>query len=239
MSEEKNSIKDWIECIGIVAGVTCTIWGLVIAQGALTEYQKDNQLSAQIKLDEKEARLYDRAHENDLLHSFWAYVPETLTPREKIQLQLRLLLPPKNKDSSGAQTAELKFKDAHDLERLLWAHDTYDNPAYARLREGYDFAEEMLFMAESAHNAYRAGVLTKEDWRAIDTYIDDVGSHPLFIEAVCWAHDGANFSKKFATVLKDKYMRKEELRRAALEMYPAIVNDPQWANNMGVREAPE
>jgi hypothetical protein len=237
MSGDKNCIKALVEVVGIIIGLACTIWGLVIAQGALTEYKKDNRLSAQIKIDEREARLYDKAKESDFLHSFWAYLPDNLTPREKIELRLRLLLYQRDDLNPGEIIKKkLKFEDAHDLDRILWAHDTFADPDFMRLREAYDYAEEMLFTAEGAHNAFVAGVLTKEDWKNTSTYIDNVGSHPLFIDAVCWGHDGANFSEAFAIMLKDKYMHNKELKDAAIEMYPEIINDKKWAFDMGERD---
>jgi hypothetical protein len=222
-----------------VIGLAATIYGLIIAQSALSQYKRDNRLSALVKLDEKEARIYDRVLENDFLHSFWAEFPDSLTPREKMALQLRLLVRPEDNSKSPDTVADLKFTTVQDLDRVVWAYDSFGNPMFRRLRDAYVFAEEILLMAESTYIAYKAGILTKDDWRSIDTYIDDVGSHPLFIEAVYWGHGGANYSKAFAEVLMHKYSHNAELKEAALLIYPSIVTDQRWAETMGSRETPE
>lgn len=239
MNSDKVEATRTIEIIAIVIGLAATIYGLVIAQGALNQYKKDNRLSALIKLDEKEARVYDKAREKDFLHSFWAEFPDSLTPREKMNLQLRLLVRPEDNSKSLDTVVDLEFTTVQDLDRVIWSYDSFGNPIFRQLRDAYDFAEEILLMAESAYIAYKVGTLTKDDWRSIDTYIDDVGSHPLFIEAVYWGHDGANYSKAFAEVLMHKYSHKTELKEAALLIYPSIVTDKRWAETMGSREAPE
>lgn len=107
--------------------------------------------------------------------------------------------------------------------------------SYKAFQEDICLDFDAFISYESAHTAFKAGILTEEDWETVDTYIDDVGAHLIFIEAVYWGHDGGNYSKAFAEELKKRYSSRDDLRQAALEIYPDIITNPNWAENMEKR----
>ncbi len=231
-----EKITKLIEIVVVTIGVSIAFCALTVYQKANTEYHKSNIVSMYSKLTEQETRLYDRMYQNDTLNSFWAGLPEGLSIKEKADARLALLFVKDNKEGKASPTQTLKWNNIKDLDDQIWSHDTFGNPNYRQLRDGFNYAEEILYMQASAYFSIDQKLMTEEEGEAFSTFIEDIGEHPLYLAAVAWNHDYGGITKPIAKRIKETYQKNTNLKEVALAFYPEMINDPGWVDKTGTKK---
>jgi len=238
MVSKPENIASWITSVATLVIAIITGIGGCIGYKAYVEYKnmneeykKMNELSAFSSLDESERRIFENVIRDDMLTALWAYIPEHLSVKERVDKQLGLISNYKQ-DKPVDSSFNYKWQNVHDLEKYIYDSEHYYESKRMRLRKCYNLAEGILYLIFTAHNAKDRAILGDEYWFIYSGYMYDIGSHPLFIAAIAYGHDYGFYNKRFATMLHNTYTSNENLKGVMLEIYPEM-KDSSWIETIG------
>lgn len=231
----KENYDKYISAISNIAIAVVSILALVEYKITNDEAVKANMIACQSKLDEFENRIVCQLPENDFLNAVWVYSDKRHTTiKEDADAKLKALLC--ENGASGKKDLGFQWTNVEELELQLWSEDSF-KPDNARklkpIRQAYNMLEQVLYLVESAYYAQEAGMLPKDAIENYAAYIDDIGCHPLFLEAIYFRHYGGYFQADFARFLKTRIENKPENKAIAEKLYPEMFNNPKWAEETG------
>lgn len=238
MDHEKHKL--FLEYVKLVLEVLMFVVVCIGAYIGWNEYKDNNKaskdansVSVLVKIDEAERKIYELAITYDYLNAFWAYFPEDMSAKDLAKARISLLM----NDNINEDGNIYAWNDVRDLEHIIFSCDSFCDDKLKRLRTAYNMAEQTLYIVESASNAKSKGIIGDDVYQSYISYVYDIGSHPLFLEAIYFGHETGFLPFEFAKELKKIYMTNKLNRETAELIYPDIIHDPDWAEKVGVNKA--
>lgn len=218
-----KTIKGIIETTSILAGAA-------IGTFAFFEYRATNEIALLGQLQTIDREISNLQFNNPLLHALWVYPPDSLKGKDRADFYLKAFF-----DSTSVASTKITgdtWKTVQDLESILWTQTNIHNEDIQNLRKAYNFAETILYLVASAIDYAERGQIKPEDEKMFVAYLGDIGTHPLFLEAVWYGHRGGYFSEKAAIRIQKEILKNEEAKKEASIIYKEIL-DKNWPYTIG------
>jgi hypothetical protein len=209
-NSKRKEIYDIITGFLLLATLLIGAGGLYIANDALNTYKSLNEVSKKLNEITSEGNLlgYDREinrqlREKPYLQSIYAVMPNNLKIKEKANLLVNNCL------ENDKQV--INWIDIPDLYNKIWGYKNYKdfhNKNNYRLREFYNYLEDLLNLIMNVAVYHDAKIISDVSWSTYEGYLNEIGTHPIFL---CVIHGGCEqgyIDKKFAEQLKEIIKRK-------------------------------
>lgn len=227
---KESRLKDKIEIICILFGASAAVFGAVTGYWALNEYKTTNKITMSGQLQTVDREIASLTFSQPNLSALWTIVPDSLHGKDKADELLKAFLHDrKNKIKISGST----WGHVRDLEAILWSKKNLHNKEMHGLRNGYTFAESILYLVCSAIDAGQRDQLSPEDVKTYVAYLNDVGAHPLFLHALWFGHRGGYFSPKVAEQLQKELLKNEEAKEMIGCIYIELLDEKKWPLMVG------
>jgi len=218
-----SSIKGIIEMTSILAGA-------IIGTFAFFEYRTTNEIALLGQLQSIDREISNLQFNNPMLYALWIYPPDSLKGKDRADFYLKAII-----DSSSVVSKKITgdtWKTVQDLESILWSNSNFYDTDLQKIRKVYDFTETILYLVTSAIDYAERGQIKPEDEKIFVAYIGDIGTHPLFLEAVWFGYRGGYFSEKAAIRMQKELLKNEEAKTVISIIYKELL-DKNWPYNVG------
>lgn len=201
-----------------------TFIGVGAAVIALWEYKLTNRMSRMAQLHEKEQNIFQQVVGKEYLKAFFAYHESKHNPKTLADAQLAIIMQGKGSPP--------EWQTIQDLDECIYSAEHFYDEGLENLREAYALAESMLYVAYEAHDSKTRGVLRADQVSSFRAWVDNNGSHPLFLLAVYFWHHCGYFSSSFAVELREQLLASPVAKAIIQEVYPELLS-ADWPNQVG------
>lgn len=211
--------------------VLITAIGVYAGLSALDEYKRANMIAAYARISQLDRDVYTMGMNNDKFDSLFAFTPIATTPDEVKNNSMKLL---SLSVDSRIRDQIPRINSIEELFNILYSCEEYDNSAYkTELRNAFMHADLMFYTVAEAHSVFKAGLMTKEDYKTWAAYVTDVGAHPLFLLSVYNAYEGGYIDADFAYELREILIKNQKTSIVIETLYPEMFKDKKWAYSVG------
>jgi len=215
-----KKVLDVFTVIFLLGTVIVGIWGLGIAKDALNTYKKLNEITTEGTLINYDRELNGKLIDKPYLQSLYVIPPSNMGTKEKAHFLVNICLSEKNKD------IEINWIDIPDLYNKLWGHEDFHNINKSKLREFYNYSEDILTLIMNACWYREYGIISADSWSTFVGYIKEIGVHPIFLCAIYGCCKYSYIDKEFAEELK-KIILKEHGEDTLRVIYKDMLK-PEW-----------
>jgi hypothetical protein len=233
VSNPKRSI--W-EKIGIVIErivaifiAICTAVGAYAGLMAYFEYKKTNDLELYKQIRDIDFHIQSRSLEHPEVDAAWVYLPDSIEGKRRADAQLNAIV---SKDSKFSFPS---WKHVSELDGYLWSPKALQDKDAAKIRKVYTFIEEVLYLVCLVNDYEDYGRLGHDPANTYYAYLIDLGTHPLFLDALWYYHELGYMSPKNARKIQSLLIDgkdKEKNRSIIRAIYPELLN-PDWVDKLG------
>lgn len=225
----KNTI-DIFQVVLLIIGTKVAFMGYEAASKALNFYETANTLSRKTQLENTDRQIVMLGFEHPFLDSIWAVPPDNLQGKARADYQLEAIW-----DINGQSNDTVpEWKNMSDLESMLYSPGTYGNDKYIQLRNSYTALEMILYLISDAYEARMSDHLniTQNHAETYYAYINDIGDHPLFLEALWFGHKGGYITENFAIFIKEQLLKDLDRKNNISEIYSDLLKT-EWVSKIG------
>jgi hypothetical protein len=235
-----EKVKLWLEVFALGFGILAGIAGSIIGLIAWTESREANRLNIDMQQGADDSKLYEFLLADPSLSGlFVEFKGETnilVTANKKIWL----LVSTNNDEFSmfcNAATNPVPWRTVQELNDYLWDGRNFYDERQIRLRKAYNLMEWISGQAEYAFEAYRKGLLPKDDFQSWMAWIDLLVTHPLFLASLQDEHDYDFPSKEYCAFLRQRILDQPQGRELLSGIYRNML-DSAWTNSIGCATSP-
>ncbi|HCA57869.1 MAG TPA: hypothetical protein DEP46_07805 [Blastocatellia bacterium] len=208
---------------------TITLGGVLIGWRALATYNDANRVMMRAQLQSVDREILGNIYQSGHLHSIWLTKKDGEGVLDYAKRRLKIIYDPM--DMTQATVFD-NFTTVDLMEELLYQESSYKQPKMLNVRSAYSICESMLYLLSDVHFANTSSLVDDEELETYFAYLNDIGTHPLFLHALWYAHRGGYLRPEFAKELRHRYSNNDELREAVSVMYPDILSR-KWLRRLG------
>jgi hypothetical protein len=206
-----------INVLTSILNTIAIISGAIVAWIAVLQYRGQNQISMEKTLIDADSKIWQRIENEPELDAFFMEFDENVEPVSKAKLQLNALVP-------FLSSPDIPFSSITSFENWAWNEADFFSPTKTRLRAAYGLGESIIYVVSLAYDARQRKLLSEEDYRAWTTYIDTVGSHPMFLCGLFYWQKNGFASDGFFNEVRSRLLANESNRRTIMAIFPEFAN---------------
>ncbi|MFH1061236.1 MAG: hypothetical protein V1797_21435 [Pseudomonadota bacterium] len=207
--------------------IAILFWGALQAKRATNIYYKQTKFQVARELGDRDNEIVEEIYRSSATSSFFAhYYP--MTPRECAHKRIHMIC----QDCCGVPD----WNTIAELEAWLFDYREFSDKSKVELRKVFSLAQRILYLMVRAWSAKHEGLLDEDEYESWLTYIDIVGTHPLFLVAVYYWHDMGYLIPGLARDIRTRLLHGDKASFEEIEfikiVYPEMVAD-DWVDKIG------